>query len=87
MNLNNINPEIAFSPERRELEYKFLKEENKIISELDIDKDDKIFMKKKLQDYYEEFDEQYTKYHRMMREYNMWVALTALNIRMKNKSN
>jgi hypothetical protein len=79
INLTNIDPEVVFKPERRNLEYQFLQDQREEIDSLDIPNEEKSFMKKQLWSYYLEFDKQFTEYHRIMREHDMWIALAGIN--------
>ena len=44
-------------------------------------------MKDKLRSEYQEYDEKYEAYNRIVREYNMWTALSNLNKRMNWNNN
>lgn len=79
IDLTNIDPEITFKPERRNLEYQFLQDQREEIDNMNIPEEDKMFMKGKLWGYYLEYDRQFDEYHTMANYYKMSIAFAALN--------
>jgi hypothetical protein len=82
MNLIEMDPEVAFKPERRNLEYRFLQDQRAEIKSLNISEEDKMFMISKLWGYYREYNKQFDEYHMMANYYKMSTAFAALNRKM-----
>ena len=88
MKLTDSDPEVAFRPKRRNMEYQFLHQQIMEINDReDLNTEEKKYMKDKLRSEYQEYDEKYEAYNRIVREYNMWTALSNLNKRMNWNNN
>jgi hypothetical protein len=63
-NLDDINPELVFTPERRRIEYQLTKENIKAIEKLDIPKEEKKTVTDMWKSYLIDYENLYRKYRR-----------------------
>ena len=64
VNLEDINPETQFTPERRRIEYQLAKENMKAIDKLHIPKAEKETVKEMWRSYLTDYEHLYVKYRR-----------------------
>lgn len=66
--LDSLNPEVAFTPKRRKMEYKFVVSMNKAINELEIPEEEKKLFEEMLKDYLMEYENSYSRYHKEIKK-------------------
>ncbi|MEK6833705.1 MAG: hypothetical protein AABY32_06690 [Nanoarchaeota archaeon] len=62
--MDNINPALSFTPDRRRLEHKLVKEMRKAVNKLDVPEEEKKIVNNMWLDYLIEYEHLYTQYQR-----------------------